>query len=200
MSRYPADHLAQTRERILEASERLLKERGAERSSLADVMQAAGLTVGAFYAHFASKQALEDATILHGIDASMDRLLTPLEGIADDRRWRRAMIRAFMAQLDDPRLGDANALTLVLPDVARGTAALRSAFSERTAALLDRVAPRFPAIAGLTPREVAIAVFATLVGAVALARTIPAAVARARVRDATETLLLSALEPDDRPA
>ena len=200
MSRYPADHLAQTRERILEASDRLSKECGAERTSLADVMQAAGLTVGAFYAHFASKQALEDATILHGIGASMERLLAPLDGIADDRRWRRAMIRAFMAQLDDPDLGDANALTLVLPDVARGSAALRSAFSGRTAALLDRVAPRFPPIAGLTPREVAIAVFATLVGAVALARTIPAAAARARVRHATETLLLFALEPDDRPA
>src|SRR4030095_4894837 len=101
MSRYPADHMAQTRERILEASDRLLKERGAERSSLADVMQAAGLTVGAFYAHFASKQALEHATILHGIGASMDRLLTPLEGIADDRRWRRGRHRGFPAQPPD---------------------------------------------------------------------------------------------------
>jgi len=200
MSRYPTDHKAETREHILEASDRLLKERGAGRSSLADVMQAAGLTVGAFYAHFASKQALEEATILHGIGASMDRLLTLLEGIADDRRWRRALIRAFLAQLDDPDLGNANALTLVLPDVARGTAPLKSAFSERTAALLDRVAPRFPALAGRTPREVAIAVFATLVGAVALARTIPAAVARGRVRHATEALLLHALEPDDRSA
>jgi TetR/AcrR family transcriptional repressor of nem operon len=198
MTRYPDDHRAETRERILEASDRLLKQRGAESSSLADVMHAAGLTVGAFYAHFASKQALEEATILHGIGTSMDRLLSPLEGIVDDRRWRRALIRAFLAQLDDPDLGNANALTLVLPDVARGTAPLKSAFSERTAALLDRVAPRFPAVGGLAPREVAIAVFATLVGAVALARTIPAAVARGRVRHATETLLLSALEPDDQ--
>jgi TetR/AcrR family transcriptional repressor of nem operon len=200
MARYPADHKAETRERILEVSDRLLKERGAEGSSLAEVMHAAGLTVGAFYAHFASKQALEEATLLHGIGASMDRLLTPLEGIADDRRWRKALIHAFLAQLDDPDLGNANALTLVPPDVARGSAALKSAFSERTAALLDRVAPRFPAVASLTPREVAIAVFATLVGAVALARTIPAAVARGRVRHATETLLLSALESDHRPA
>src|SRR5262249_32168729 len=103
----------------------------------------------------------------------------------------------FLAQLDDPDLGNANALSLVLPDVARGTAALKSAFSERTAALLDRVAPRFPAVEGLTSREVAIAVFATLIGAVGLARTIRAAQARERVRRATEAFLMGALSGDD---
>jgi len=200
MPRYPADRKAETRERILDASDRLLKGRGAERASLAEVMQAAGLTVGAFYAHFASKQALEEATILHGIGASMDRLLAPLEAIADDRRWRRGLIRAFLAQLDDSDLGNANPLTLVLPDVARSTAALRSAYSERTGALLDRVAPRFPAVAGLSSREVAIAVFATLVGAVGLARTIPAAQARERVRRATEIFLMAAFILDDASA
>jgi len=200
MTRYPADHKAETRGRILEASDRLLKERGAEGASLAEVMQAAGLTVGAFYAHFSSKQALEEETILYGIALGMERLLAPLEPIADDRRWLRALIQGFLAELDDASLGDANSMTLVLPDVARGDAALKSAFSERTAALLDRVAPRFPAVGALTPREAAIAAFATLVGAVSLARTIPAAQARVRVRRATEAFLVAALGIDDASA
>ena len=105
MPRYPADHSAETRERILEASDRLLKERGAGRSSIAEVMQAAGLTVGGFYAHFASKQALEDATILYGLGASMERLLAPLEAIADDRQWVRALIGAYLDDVDDRRPG-----------------------------------------------------------------------------------------------
>ena len=197
MPRYPADHSAETRERILEASDRLLKERGAGRSSIAEVMQAAGLTVGGFYAHFASKQALENATILYGLGASLDRLLAPLEAIADDRQWVTALIGAYLDDGDDPDLASVCSLSLVLPDVARGPTALRSAFSERTAALLDRVAPRFAAIGGLPPREVAIAVFATLAGAVALARTIPAPHARARIRRATEAMLTAALWPDE---
>lgn len=188
--------MAQTRERILAASDRLLKERGAGRSSIAEVMQAAGLTVGGFYAHFASKQALEDATILYGLGASVERLLAPLDSIGDNRKWLRALIAAYLDEADDPDLAHANSLSLVLPDVARGTTALRSAFSERTAALLDRVAPRFAAVGGLPSREVAIAVFATLAGAVALARTIPAPHARARVRRATEAILATALWPD----
>ncbi len=200
MSRYPEKRKGQTRERILAASDRLLKERGAHDASIAEVMDSAGLTVGGFYAHFGSKQALEEATLLHGLGASMDRLLAPLEEIADHRRWLRALIGAYLAQADDPDLAAACPLTLLLPEVARGGAAFQSAFSARTAALLDRIQHRFPEVAGLTSREVAIAVFASLVGAVALARTIPAPHARARVRRATETMLGAMLWPDELPA
>lgn len=200
MSSHPEDRKGRTRKRILAASDRLLKERGRGETSVAEVMDGAGLTVGGFYAHFASKRALEEATLLYGLEASMDRLLAPLDTIRDDRRWLRALIRAYLAQMDDPELAHACPLTLLLPEVARGGVAFRSAFSERTAALLDRVHHRFPEVAGLTTREAAIAVFASLAGAVALARTIPAPHARARVRRATETMLQAMLWPDDPPS
>lgn len=200
MARYPEERKGQTRERILSASDRLLKERGGGDVSIAEVMKGAGLTVGGFYAHFTSKQVLEQATLLYGIGASMDRLLAPLESISDDGEWVRTLIRAYLRQMDDPDLAEACPLTLLLPEVARGGAAFQSAFSERTAALLDRVHHRFPEVAGLSSREVAIAVFASLVGAVALARTIPAPHARERVRRATETMLCAMLWPDAAPA
>jgi len=200
MARYPEERKGQTRERILAASDRLLKERGGGEASVAEVMEGAGLTVGGFYAHFASKHALEEATLLYGLRTSMDRLLAPLDDIRDDREWVRALIRAYLAQVEDPELAHACPLTLLLPEVARGGVAFRSAWSERTAALLDRVHRRFPEVAGLTTREVAIAVFASLAGAVALARTIPAPHARARVRHATETMLHATLWPDDPPS
>jgi TetR/AcrR family transcriptional repressor of nem operon len=181
-------------------SDRLLKERGAGATSVAEVMDGAGLTVGGFYAHFASKRALEEATLLYGLGASMDGLLAPLDGIRDDREWVRALISAYLAQVNDPELAHACPLTLLLPEVARGGVAFRSAWSERTAALLDRVHRRFPEVAGLTTREVAIAVFASCAGAVALARTIPAPHARERVLNATERMLVAALDLDASPA
>lgn len=48
----------QTRERILEAAAAAMLQRGPQEPGLADVMAAAGLTVGGFYAHFGSKDAL----------------------------------------------------------------------------------------------------------------------------------------------
>ncbi|MDH4585378.1 TetR/AcrR family transcriptional regulator [Pseudomonas sp. BN415] len=49
---------AQTRERILQAAASAMLQRGPQEPGVADVMSAAGLTVGGFYAHFASKDAL----------------------------------------------------------------------------------------------------------------------------------------------
>lgn len=194
MARYPNEHKGRTRVRILAAADGLLKERGPEAASIDAVMKRAGLTVGGFYAHFASKDELERETLLHGLDASMARLLTALAPIADDRAWVRALIHRYLHQVDEPGLAGACPLTLLLPDVARGGPEFRSAFAARTGALLDRVADRFPAAAGLSPREVAIAVFASCAGAVALARTVPASHARARILDAVEAMLVAAFD------
>ncbi len=200
MARYPAQHKGQTRTRILAASDRLLKEWGAEAASIDAVMRHAGLTVGGFYAHFASKHDLKRETLLFGLDASMDRLLAALAPTADDRAWVRALIHRYLHQVDEPDLATACPLTLLLPEVTRGGLEFQSAFAERTGTLLNRIAHRFPAVAGLSPREVAIAVFASCAGAVGLARTIPAPHARARILNATESMLCAVLGLDDVPA
>ncbi|MFJ4145451.1 TetR/AcrR family transcriptional regulator [Pseudomonas sp. NPDC089734] len=74
-----ADKKAQTRERILDAASAALIGRGPEQPSVNEIMGAAGLTVGGFYAHFESKEAL--------MLEAFDRLL----------RQRRAA----MAQMDE---------------------------------------------------------------------------------------------------
>ena len=53
-----SDGKIQTRKRILAAAQRVLAERGPSDPAVAEVMAAAGLTVGGFYAHFPSKGAL----------------------------------------------------------------------------------------------------------------------------------------------
>ena len=53
-----SDKKAQTRERILAAASAALLQRGPAEPSVGEVMGAAGLTVGGFYAHFESKDAL----------------------------------------------------------------------------------------------------------------------------------------------
>jgi TetR/AcrR family transcriptional repressor of nem operon len=183
----------------LAASDRLLKERGMEAASIDAVMKGAGLTVGGFYAHFASKDDLARQTLLYGLDASMERLLKPLADIADDRAWVRALIHHYLHQVDEADLARACPLTLLLPEVTRGGPEFQAAFSERTGALLQRVAHRFPAAAGMSSREVAIAVFASCAGAISFARTIPAPHARERVLNATEKMLVAAFVLDDPP-
>ena len=56
--RYGPDHKEQSREKILEAARDLFRSRGFEGTSIDQVMKGAGLTRGAFYAHFGSKDEL----------------------------------------------------------------------------------------------------------------------------------------------
>src|SRR5688500_20329623 len=56
--RYGKDHKQATRQRILEAAGRRFKQDGIDGAGMAVVMSDAGLTNGAFYAHFASKEDL----------------------------------------------------------------------------------------------------------------------------------------------
>src|ERR1700716_2997886 len=81
MARYPTKHKSATRERILAAAERVIKDRGVERASVDAVMRGADLTVGGFYAHFDTKEHLAREALLFGLERSMERLLTPLTGI-----------------------------------------------------------------------------------------------------------------------
>ena len=58
MARYDAEHKAQTRRRIIETAGRRFKQDGIDGSGVAALMTDAGLTNGAFYAHFESKDDL----------------------------------------------------------------------------------------------------------------------------------------------
>ena len=56
--RYSKDQKQATRQRILEAAGRRFKQDGIDGAGVAAVMSDAGLTNGAFYAHFTSKEDL----------------------------------------------------------------------------------------------------------------------------------------------
>ena len=193
MSRYSSEHKAQTRNRILGAANRVMKAYGVEGATVDAVMREAGLTVGGFYAHFPSKDALAQEALLAGLEASVDRLLASLAAVPDGSEWVRTLIRRYLAQVDDASLERACPLTLFLPDVARGSRELKNAFAERTGALLDRIAAHFPEVQGMVPREAALAVYTTCVGAVVLARAVAAPDARARILATTEKTLERAL-------
>jgi TetR/AcrR family transcriptional regulator, transcriptional repressor for nem operon len=72
--RYPAEETAAKHERIVQEASRLFRERGFENVSVGDVMKAAGLTHGAFYAYFASKEELQSAAVAYGQKVSLGRL------------------------------------------------------------------------------------------------------------------------------
>src|SRR5204862_1136458 len=63
VARYGKAHKQATRQRIIETAGHRLKQDGIDGSGVATLMADAGLTNGAFYAHFASKDDLVATTV-----------------------------------------------------------------------------------------------------------------------------------------
>ena len=68
MARYGSEHKQVTRQRIIDAAGRRLKQDGIDGSGVATLMADAGLTNGAFYAHFNSKDDLVATVIGDQLD------------------------------------------------------------------------------------------------------------------------------------
>jgi TetR/AcrR family transcriptional regulator, transcriptional repressor for nem operon len=121
--RYPAEETAAKHERIVKEASRLFRERGFENVSVADVMKAAGLTHGAFYAHFGSKEELQAAAIAYGQKVSLGRLQRSKEKTANESFTDR-----YLSQWHRDNPGDGCTMAALAEEVARSTPELKAAF------------------------------------------------------------------------
>src|SRR5688500_3755741 len=97
--RYGKDHKQATRQRILEAAGRRFKQDGIDGAGVAAVMSDAGLTNGAFYAHFASKEDLVANVLAEQLRTQRQRFGAQ----PSDRAVLVAIIRAYLSsQYRDP--------------------------------------------------------------------------------------------------
>jgi TetR/AcrR family transcriptional repressor of nem operon len=172
---------AQSRERILTAASKMVRERGVEATSIADVMQAAGMTNGGFYRHFRSKDEMIAAAIRAAFDEITDRF---------DRRLRQHGAAAAVAAYVDEYL---SVLHLEHPGrgcpvAALGTDAGRShgAFAEEFIVGAKKLIERLSDVSGPGAPERADAIrrLVTLVGAVVIARAVGPGILRDEIINA----------------
>ena len=78
--RYAPEHNEATREGILEAASRLFREHGIAAVGLTKIMSETDLTVGTFYTHFKSKEALVREALLRSLDGRHEALEQALRG------------------------------------------------------------------------------------------------------------------------
>jgi len=81
MVRRTKEEAAETREQVLDAAEQVFRQRGVGHASLAEVADAAGVTRGAIYHHFASKAEVFEAMLARAempIDMAFDATRLPV--------------------------------------------------------------------------------------------------------------------------
>ena len=158
------EQVAEHRERVLAAAARLFRVRGFEDVTVSEVMTEAGLTHGAFYGHFPSKEAL--------IAEAIEWVLFPPPERAGTRMPAARYADGYLSvrHRDDPATGCT--FSSLGTEAARGSADLRRALTESTRSQIDRFSAEAK---GGTPRDKrreGIAAWSAMVGAMVLARIV----------------------------
>jgi TetR/AcrR family transcriptional regulator, transcriptional repressor for nem operon len=167
--RYAPEHNDATRERILEAASRLFREQGIAAVGLAKIMAEAGLTVGTFYTHFESKEALLREALLRSLDARHEELKRALDG-ADIE----ALVRAYLSPKHRDAAGTGCPIAALASEVARHPRATRHTFASHNAPSFDALAAWLSSRHGKeVSRADAAALVGLLAGTLQIARATP---------------------------
>jgi TetR/AcrR family transcriptional repressor of nem operon len=166
--RYSEDHKQETRRRILEVAGRRFKQDGIDRSGVATLMSDAGLTNGAFYGHFSSKEDLV-ANVL------ADQLRTQRKSFDDqpsDRAGLEAFVRSYLSPEHRDQLASGCPSAALLDEIARRATDTRDVFTAEVMGVVDDIASRLDQADVDGARADALTIFGLMVGTLQLARAL----------------------------
>jgi len=153
------EQVAENRARILEAAGRLFRARGFEAVTVAEAMQAAGLTHGGFYGYFKSK----DDLIAQSLAVLMNR------GQVGDRDLATYATAYLAPEHRENRAGGCGVAALGA-EVGRGTAEARAEMTAGLRRQIETLARTAPGETAAERRQAAIGSWAAMVGGIVLAR------------------------------
>lgn len=106
MGRVSQAQAEENRRRVVDTASRLFREQGTQ-VSVADLMKAAGLTHGAFYKQFASKEALVDEATAHAFAELAQRYSAGLDRHDGREAAQQALVDTYLSveHRDDPAHG-----------------------------------------------------------------------------------------------
>jgi TetR/AcrR family transcriptional repressor of nem operon len=167
--RYSKTQKATSRSRIMGCASGELKEKGLSAVSLNDIMEKAGLTNGAFYGHFTSRESLIAEVVedcMRCINARFD-LLT----VGSNPKDALESLVAFYLSWDhrDDAQGGCP-IPALGADIARASSATRSKYSNEFVRMVELVARQYPHLSNDAACQRATSTIATMVGTVVLAR------------------------------
>ena len=156
--RYPVEETTAKHERIVKEASRLFRERGFQNVSVGEVMKAAGLTHGAFYAHFSSKEELQAAAVAYGQKVSLERVQRN-----KTKKTKGSYAARYLSPLHRDNPGNGCTMAALGPEVARSTPELKAAFERGLEEILS---------ADAGDRKEAIFRTSALLGGIVLARAV----------------------------
>jgi AcrR family transcriptional regulator len=166
--RYGKEQKQATRQRILEAAGRRFKQDGIDGAGVATLMADAGLTNGAFYAHFTSKEDLVANVLADQLRAQRQSL----DSQPSDRAGLEGFVRSYLSPEHRDHGADGCPSAALLDEIVRRPAATRQVFTDELTAVIDDIASRLDPTDPEAARTDALTVFGLMVGTLQLARAL----------------------------
>ncbi|HVX76243.1 MAG TPA: TetR family transcriptional regulator [Bradyrhizobium sp.] len=166
--RYEKGHKDATRQRIIDTASRQFRENGVAAVGIAGIMSGAGLTNGAFYAHFKSKEDLVESVLANALRRREQRL----RRAAETNEGLEAVIREYLTPSHRDRPGGGCPTAALVAEVARHPKATRGAFTEKVSTFIELIATQIRGASAAERRRRAIAVYGMMVGTLQLARAV----------------------------
>ncbi|WP_328401019.1 TetR/AcrR family transcriptional regulator [Nocardia sp. NBC_00403] len=166
--RYAKEHKLATKQRIIETAGRRFKRDGIDGSGVATLMKDAGLTNGAFYAHFESKQDLVATAVSEQLRGQREWLTSFEPGLAGIE----LMVRTYLSpeHRDNPEDGCPSAA--LLDEISRCSDPTKQAYTDSVLGIIDDIAARLAPRDPRSARVKVLSVYALMVGTLQLARTL----------------------------
>ena len=166
--RYGKDHKQATRQRIVEAAGRRFKQDGIDGAGVATVMSDAGLTNGAFYGHFRSKEDLVANVLADQLRAQRQSF----DAQSSDRAGLEAFIRSYLSPEHRDQSADGCPSAALIDEIVRRPAATKRVFTVELAATMNDIASRLDPTNVEAARADALALFGFMLGTLQLARAL----------------------------
>ncbi len=156
---------------IIASACKLLREKGIGGARVADVMSGAGLTVGGFYAHFPSKEALVDAAIRRTAAFMRGRLFDRLDEKPREVRAEVVLKRYLSAaHRDDPANGCP--MPAIVGEVTTSVPEHREVLAEQISELAEELTKHLAKGDAASKRNTALGMIALMYGGISLARAV----------------------------
>jgi TetR/AcrR family transcriptional regulator, transcriptional repressor for nem operon len=197
--RYDPAHKEESRQKILEAAARQFRGAGAEAVRVADVMQAAGLTHGGFYKHFADKDELFVAAVRTALAQTATDIVAVAQGSTGPAALRK-LIGFYLseAHLNNPVMGCA--LAALGSEIARLPEAMKLAINAALEDYVSRLEVMMPGESCAQRRAAFMLLFPAMAGYLITARAYVSQSQREQILSAGRRFLEQAFCADAGPA
>lgn len=158
-------------ERIVTAAARAIRRSGYDGTGVADIMKEAGLTHGAFYAHFESRDAMLAKAADHA-GAESNALAAQVLAAAPSDQALQTLMRVYLSKEHIEGIETGCPISALGSEMPRQSPEVRLAATSRIKEMISLIARQFPDLEPQVAHERALVTVSTLVGTLILARAV----------------------------